>query len=154
MAFSDWKKEKGTAGLVSEADTLADKLASAKPHFVESHAAAAWFWQAQYLDQGQDLYRLNTWPAKAVTRFAADAQARIVTLRKARDYDLSDGLAVWMHTARALSEPRITPAVRAIWQHITAAGLNADSMAQDMIEEAGLPYVAGRRTPDGFAPEE
>ena len=39
--FDTWKKEKATAALVDEAQALADKLSQAKPHIVDSHAAAA-----------------------------------------------------------------------------------------------------------------
>ena len=45
---------------------------------------------------------------------------------------------------------QMVPAVRQIWHHVQHAPLNADSMAQDLIEDAGLTYVPGRRVPDGF----
>ena len=152
--FSEWKQEKATAALVDEAQAVADKLAAAKPYFVEGHAAAARFWAASYLADGQDLHQLIEWPTDAVARFAATAQARIATLRKAREYDSSDGLATWLHTARAVAEPRVAPAVREIWQHLLDAGPNADSMAEDMIQEAGLPADKGRGVPKGFASQD
>lgn len=152
--FSTWKQEKATAALVSEAQTMADRLAEAKPHVVEGQAAAARFWAASYLAEGQDLYRLIDWPAGAAARFAASAQAKITALRKQRAYDSSDGLAVWLHTARAVSEPRVAAPVREIWQHLLGAGSNADIMAQELIEEADLPADAGRRAPAGYGAED
>ena len=152
--FSDWKQEKATAGLVAEAQAVADRLAGAKPHHVEAHAAAARFWAASYLAEGQDLHLLADWPPAERRRFIAAAQTRIAALRKARSYDSSDGLAAWLHTARAVAEPRIAPPVREIWQHLMGAGQNADAMAQDLMDEAGLPADAGRRAPKGFAEED
>lgn len=151
--FSTWKQEKATAGLVDEAQALADKLAGAKPHHLESYAAAARFWAASYLAEGKDLYALTHWEAAAVARFASTAQAKVAALRKKREYDSSDGLTVWLHTARAILESRVAPAVREIWQHLLDAGPNADSMAEDLIQEAGLPADKGRRVPAGFAVE-
>jgi hypothetical protein len=151
MTFSTWKQEKATAALVEEAQALAEKLAAAKPHHVESYAAAARFWAASYLSEGKDLYELSHWKADAVSRFAATAQARVAALRKKREYDSSDGLAIWLHTARAVTETRVAPAVRDIWQHLMEAGPNADSMAQELIQDAGLPADMGRRVPAGFA---
>ena len=135
---------------MDEAQALADKLAAAKPHVRDAHAAAARFWAAHFLAQGQSVADLPTWPPVAVKRFANAAQARIAALRKAREYDSSDGLAIWLHTARAVTEPRIAPAAREIWQHILSAGPNAGSMAEDMLDEAGLPRGQGLRAPDGF----
>jgi hypothetical protein len=86
-----------------------------------------------------------------VTRFVTTTQTRIAALRKTRDYDLSDGLAVWLHTARALKEPRIARPVQDIWQMILNAGPNADSMATDLMAEAGLPAVLVRQSPVGRA---
>lgn len=151
--FSTWKQEKATAGLVDEAQALADKLAGAKPHHLESYTAAARFWAASYLAEGKDLYELPLWEAAAVARFASTAQAKVAALRKKREYDSSDGLTVWLHTARAILESRVAPAVREIWQHLVDAGPNADSMAEDLIQEAGLPADNGRRVPAGFAVE-
>ena len=88
-----------------------------------------------------------------IARFVTATQARIAALRKKRDYDLSDGLAVWLHTARALKEPRIARAVQDIWQMILTAGPNADSMATDLMGEAGLPAVLVRRAPAGIGPD-
>lgn len=150
--FSEWKQEKAVAGLVEAAQALADRLDGAKPHIVESHAAAARFWAASFLAEGQDLHQLSTWPAGRLARFVSEAEGRIAALRKARAYDSSDGLAVWLHTARAVSEPRVAPPVIALWQHLLEAGPNADSMAAEQIEEAGLPADPGRRVPVGFAP--
>ena len=152
--FSTWKQEKATAALVDEAQALAEKLAVAKPHHVESCAAAARFWAASYLADGKDLYELSQWKADAVARFATTAQATVAALRKKREYDSSDGLVIWLHTARAVTESRVAPAVRDIWQHLMDAGPNADSMAQDLIVDAGLPGDMGRRVPAGFAVED
>lgn len=154
MTFSTWKQEKATAALVEEAQALAEKLATAKPHHVESYAAAARFWAAFYLSEGKDLYQLFHWKADAVSKFAATAQARVAALRKKREYDSSDGLVIWLHTARAVTETRVAPAVRDIWQHLMDAGPNADSMAQELIQDAGLPADRGRRIPTGFAVKE
>jgi len=148
--FGTWKQEKATANLVDEAQALSDKLAKAKPHILESHAAAAQFWAASYLAAGQNLYDLTDWTPAAVARFASTAKTRIEALRKKRAYDSSDGLAIWLHTARAVTELRIAPAVREIWQQILNAGPNADSMALDLLQDAGLPLDQGRRVPKGF----
>ena len=149
--FSTWKQEKATAALVDEARALSDKLAAAKPHIVDSHAAAAQFWAASYLAIGQNLHELTVWKPAAVARFATAAQTKIAVLRKAREYDSSDGLAIWLHTARAVTEPRIAPAVREIWQQIVDAGPNADAMAHDLLQDAGLPVDQVRRIPKGFS---
>lgn len=148
--FKDWKIEKATAALVDEAQALADKLATAKPHVVDSHAAAARFWEASCLADGQALHDMMHWPAPQASRFAASLQGRITALRKARDYDKSDGLAIWLHTVRSVTEPRLAPAVAEIWQRLLAAGQNADAMAIDQITEAGLPTDPGRRAPRGL----
>lgn len=149
--FSTWKQEKATEAFVDEAQAMADKLAGAKPHLVDSHAATAAFWAATYLAVGQDLYGLAGWKPAVVVRFATSLQTRIAALRKQRAYDSSDGLAIWLHTARAVTEPRIAPAARDIWQVILNAGPNAGPMAQDLMQEAGLPVVA-LRAPKGFDP--
>ncbi len=149
--FSAWKDEKAIATLVEEAQAVSDKLATTKPHFRDAHAAAAQVWVAKSLAEGQDLYSLSDWPPAAVKRFASSAKTRVAALRKARDYDSSDGLAVWLHTARAISEPRIAPAVRDIWQHLMGAGPNAQSMAEETLQEAGLPLGGALRIPKGFA---
>jgi len=148
--FNTWKQEKATASLVDEAQALSDKLATAKPHILESHAAAALFWAAAYLADGQNLHELTLWKPAAVTRFILTAQTRIAALRKKREYDSSDGLAIWLHTARAVAEPRIAPVVREIWQLILNAGPNADAMAQDQMQEAGISAQDGRRAPRGL----
>jgi hypothetical protein len=150
--FSTWKQEKATAALVDEAQDLSEKLAQAKPHIVDSHAAAARFWAATYLSNGQKLHDLADWKPAAIARFSSTAQTRIAALRKAREYDSSDGLAIWLHTARAVTEPRIAPPVRDIWQHIVNAGPNADAMAADLMQDAGLPADETRRVPKGFGP--
>ena len=152
--FSTWKQEKATAALVDEAQALSDKLAERKPHILDSHAAAARFWAASYLASGQDLHDLMVWPPATVARFASGVQTRIAALRKAREYDSSDGLAIWLHTARAVTEPRIAPAVRTIWQQILNAGPNADGMALDLLQDAGLAVDEGRRIPNGFGDED
>ncbi len=148
--FSDWKGEKATVALVDAAQAVVDKLAASKPHFTESHAATAHFWAASYLSDGLDLYTLAQWTPSALARFIAGAQAKIASLRKQRDYDSSDGLAVWLHTARAIAEPRVAPAVRDIWRQLSEAGPNADAMADDLLTDAGLPLAKHRRIPSGF----
>jgi len=132
---------------------MADKLAAAKPHVRDAHAAAAQFWAGYFLDKGQDLTDLADWPEAAVKRFVNAAQTRIAALRKARDYDSSDGLAVWMHSARALTEPRIAPPVREIWQLLLTVGPNAAGMGQDLLQEAGLP-PSMLAAPKGFEPQD
>jgi DNA-binding transcriptional regulator PaaX len=151
--FSAWQQEKATEALVADAQAVADRLASAKPHVVDSTAATAWFWAASLQADGQDLYAIARWPAAAVARFVTATQTRIAALRKKRDYDLSDGLAVWLHTARALKEPRIAPPVQDIWHLILNAGPNADTMATDLMAEAGLTAVLVRQAPAGIAPD-
>lgn len=148
--FEAWKQEKAVAALVGAAQDMADRLASAKPHMRDSHAAHARFWHATHLAEGQDLADLAQWPGAARTRFAAMAQTRIAALRKAREYDSSDGLAVWLHTARAVDEPRIAPPVRDIWQSLMSAGRNADAMAADLITDAGLAVPPFAGAPHGF----
>lgn len=149
--FSAWKDEKAIANLVEEAKAVSEKLASTKPHFRDAHAAAAQVWVAKSLAEGQDLYSLIDWPPAEVKRFASSAKTRVAALRKAREYDMSDGLAIWLHTARAVSEPRIAPAVRDIWQHLMQAGPNAQGMAEELLQEAGLPAGGALRIPKGFS---
>jgi hypothetical protein len=151
--FSTWQQEKATDALVADAQAVADRLASAKRHVVDSYAATAWFWAASLQAEGQDPYAIASWPPAAVARFVTATQTRIASLRKKREYDLSDGLAVWLHTARALKEPRIAPPVQEIWQMILNAGPNADTMATDLMAEAGLPAVLVRQAPAGIAPD-
>ena len=148
--FNAWKHEKATEALVEEAQALAEKLSETKPHILDSHAAAAQFWAASYLAAGQDLFNLTDWKPAATARFATAAQSKIAALRKKREYDSSDGLAIWLHTARAVTEPRVAPAARNIWQQILKAGPNALSMAQDLLHDAGLPAEEDRRVPTGF----
>ena len=148
--FNDWKQEKATAALVDEAQALADRLASAKPHIVDSYAATAQVWAATYFAAGQTLHDLTDWPPTAVKRFVSSAQTQIAALRKKREYDSSDGLAVWLHTARAVGEPRIAPAVQQIWQHLLATGPNAEAMTADLLQDAGLPLDVPHRCPKGF----
>lgn len=152
--FDTWKKEKATMALIDEAQALSDKLAQAKPHIVDSHAAAAWYWAASYLAAGQNIQDLINWPSAAAARFATTAQAKIAALRKQREYDSSDGLAIWLHTARAVTEPRIAPAAREIWQQLLATGPNADAMTQDLLQDAGLPFDQIRYIPKGFSVED
>lgn len=152
--FNEWKQEKATAALVDAAQAVAVKLAEAKLHVLDSHAAAARFWAATYLASGQNLYEMVTWTPAAATRFAKAAQSRIAALRKVREYDSSDGLAIWLHTARAVTEPRIVPAVRDIWHQILNAGPNADAMADELSQDAGLSGDSGRRAPSGFGIED
>lgn len=148
--FHAWKQEKATAALVDEAQALAEKLADTKAHIVDSYGAHARVWAVSALQDGKDLHALALWPAAAVARFISATQTKIAALRKARDYDSSDGLAVWLHTARAVKEPRIAPAVRQIWRHLLAAGPNCDAMALDLLQDAGLPLDQPFGCPKGF----
>jgi hypothetical protein len=150
--FNAWKQEKAIAALVDEAQALADKLGSAKPHIRDSHAANARFWELSYLAEGQTLHDVANWPPAAIARFVSGAQSKITALRKKRFYDSSDGLTVWLHTARAVTEPRIAPAARDIWQQILAAGPNTDTMVNDLLAEAGLSGPPARQAPAGFDP--
>jgi hypothetical protein len=152
--FNNWQQEKAIAALVDQAQAMADKLAAAKPHVVDSHAAAAAFWAAHYLASGQNLHDLIDWKAPAAARFAAAANTKIAALRKQRAYDSSDGLATWMHAARAVTEPRIAPPVQQMWRYLSKAGPNAVSMAADMLQDAGLPIGAALSVPKGFHSEE
>lgn len=152
--FSNWKQEKSRTALVEEAQALSDKLAAAKPHVLDSHAAAAQFWAVFHLSNGLNLHELADWKPVNVARFAATALTKIAALRKQREYDSSDGLAIWLHTARAVTEPRIAPAVRDIWRQLSQAGINADAMARDLLQDAGLPMDHGRRMPKGFQVED
>jgi hypothetical protein len=148
--FHAWKQEKAIAALVEEAQALAEKLSDTKPHIVDSYAAYAQLWAATYLAEGKDLHDLSHWPSAAVTKFVSATQTKIAALRKKRDYDSSDGLAIWLHTARAVKEQRIAPAVCEIWQHLLAAGPNADAMTQDLLQDAELPAAQRPRVPKGF----
>lgn len=152
--FNAWKQEKAAAALVAEAQAVADKLVSAKPHVTDSLAATAWFWSSALQAEGQDVLAIAGWSQDAIARFVTKTQTRIAALRKKRDYDLSDGLAVWLHTARAVTEPRILPPVREIWQMILDAGPNAESMAGDLLAEAGLPRQPRVVAPTGFGPDD
>ncbi len=148
--FKNWKEEKATTALVDEAQILADKLATAKPHILDSQTAYAQFWAASHLLKGQDLRDMLLWKPAVLARFIATTETKIASLRKQRDYESSDGLTIWLHTARALKEPRILPAVREIWKHIMAAGPNGDTMADDLFQDAGLPPWRNRDVPQGF----
>ncbi|PJF07794.1 hypothetical protein [Pseudorhodobacter sp. MZDSW-24AT] len=148
--FGAWKQEKAIQALVDEAQAVAERLASAKPHAVEQHAAAAQFWAQAYRAEGLDLTRMGRWTPAEVARFLRGAQSKIAALRKARDYVSSDGLAAWLHTARAVQEPRVAPPVREIWAHLAAAGQNVEAMLADLLEDAGLPEASGRVLPEGF----
>ena len=106
------------------------------------------------MSNGLILYDMTDWKPKDLTRFAAAAEAKIAALRKQRAYDSSDGLAVWLHTARAVTEPRIAPAVRDIWRQLSAAGPNGDAMRDDLLQDAGLPIPQSRNMPKGFAGDE
>ncbi len=145
--FSTWAKEKAVTVLVEAAQALADKLEDAKRHILDSHAAAAQVWAETYRAEGVDLEALASWTPAARKRFAGSVQTRINALRKARAYDSSDGLAIWLHTARALDEARIMPPVREIWAHLALAGPNADAMAEEQLAEAGLPAPTRRPLP-------
>lgn len=151
--FGTWKAEKAITALVDEAQDMADKLASAKPHFVDSHAAEAQFWVVSHRADGVDLTGVATWKPAALARFIKASEGKIAALRKAREYSRSDGLAIWLHTARAVTEPRILPPVRAIWQRLTEAGPNAVGLAEDMLTDAGLPPEGRLQVPAGFEPQ-
>ena len=94
------------------------------------------------------------WTPAASARFAATATTKIEAWRKKREYDSSNGLAIWLHTARAVMEPRIAPTVRGIWQQILNTGPNADSLACDLLQDAGLPVDQDRRAPKGLGVED
>ncbi|MGV8952621.1 MAG: hypothetical protein ACOH2M_16080 [Cypionkella sp.] len=151
--FQAWKQEKLTAGLVDEAQALSDKLASAKPYVLDSFAATARVWAAKSLAAGQNLYDLHDLTPAAAHRYVTATQTKIAALRKAQDYDMSDGASVWLHTARGVTEPRIAVVVTEIWRQILTAGPNAESMAQDLLDDAGLTVEDGRRAPKGFGIE-
>ena len=152
--FGNWMQEKATLTLIDEAQTVADKLATAKPHVLDGYSAAMQFWAASYLADGVDLHELSQWKPATAERFAKVTATRIAALRKKREYDSSDGLAIWLHTARAVTEPRIAPMVRDIWERLSEASSNADMMADDLLQEAGLPPVLNRSVPQGFEVEE
>jgi hypothetical protein len=52
-----------------------------------------------------------------------------------------------------VTEPRILPPVRAIWQRLTEAGPNAVGLAEDMLTDAGLPPEGRLQVPAGFEPQ-
>lgn len=148
--FKNWQKEKATTALVDAAQELADKLEIAKPHIRDSQAAFAQFWREAYFVKGQDLQDITLWKPSVVTRFVAAAETKIASLRKQREYESSDGLTIWLHTARAVTEPRIAPAVRDIWQLLKNAGPNAGAMVDDLLQDAGLPLGRVACVPQGF----
>jgi hypothetical protein len=148
--FSAWKQEKAATALVEAAQEMADKLAGAKPHHRDSAAAHARFWVLSHAALGQDLTTLPDWPAAALKKFVSASQTRINALRKGREYDMADGLAVWLHTARAVTAPAITPPVAQIWALLAEAGPNAPSMGDDLLETAGLPVDDRPWTPAQF----
>lgn len=148
--FGAWKQEKAIAALDAEAQALADKLAQAKPHFVDAHLAEAIVWVARLQAEGVDLRGVAGWTPTLAARFAKTSAAKIAVLRKAREYGRSDGLTIWLHTARSVSEPRLVPAVRAIWRALDRAGPNAEGMALDLLAEAGLPGDGQRFVPQGY----
>ena len=151
--FNAWQQEKATEALVGDAQAVADRLASSKQHVIDSYAATTWFWAASLQAEGKDPLAIASWPPGAVARFVTTIQTRIAALRKKGDYDLSDGLAVWLHTARAVKEPRIAGPVRDIWQMILNAGPNADTMTTELMAEAELPAMLVRQGPAGFDPD-
>lgn len=148
--FKNWQKEKATTALIDAAEDLAEKLETAKPHVRDSHVAFAQFWAAAYLVKGQDLDGISLWKPTAIARFIKATEAQIADLRKQREYDSSDGLAVWLHTARAITEPRLAPAVQDIWRLLVGVGPNADAMVDDLLQDADLPPRQPRRIPRGF----
>ena len=139
--FADWKAEKAVQALVDEAQAWADRLSSAKPHQLEAQAAAGWYWAAFYLSEGRDLTTMAAWKPLELKRFVTATQTKIAALRKARDYEVSDGLTLWLHAARAVTEPRIAPPAAEIWALIAGVGQNADTMAEERCLEAGIPYM-------------
>ena len=149
--FNDWKLEKAVAALVTEAQDLSDKLGTAKPHILDTQAAMARLWAARQASEGLDLYAMATWKAPALKKFTSATQTRINALRKARAWDEADGLKVWLHTARALAEPRILAPVQEIWRQLAHAGPNADAMAEELLVEEGLSPDPGRAIPKGLA---
>ena len=148
--FGTWKAEKAVQALVDEAQALADKLVGAKPHFVDAYAAWAQVWAVQHRAEGLDLAGVLGWKPAEAARFAKAAATRIAAFRKAREYERSDGLTIWMHTARAVSEPRLLPPVRAIWAALDLAGPNVATMAEEALAEAGLSVGAARVVPVGL----
>lgn len=150
MGFGDWKLEKAVQGLIDEAQGLADKLDAMKPHVTDGLAAAAAFWAVSYQETGQDLHQIGTWKPADLRRFISGTNSKIAALRKQRLYDSSDGLAVWLHTARAVTEPRVAPAAKSIWFKLSQAGPNADSWLADLLQDAGLNSDQSRRVPLGF----
>lgn len=148
--FKSWQQEKATTALIDEAQALTGKLASAKPHWLDSHAAFAEFWRQSHLALGQDLQELHLWKPTSIARFIKATEAKVAALRKQREYESSDGLTIWLHTARAVTEPRLVPAVRDLWQLLMKAGPNADAMAEELLQDAGLPAEQNRRIPTGF----
>lgn len=152
--FKNWQREKATTALIDEAQALADKLDTAKPHVLDGHAAFSQFWEASYLNEKQDLHALSRLKPEALKRFISATESKIAALRKQREYESSDGLAIWLHTARAVTEPRIAPAVRHIWQLLLTAGPNADAMLDDLLQDSDLPPRESRRVPQGFQAED
>jgi len=148
--FNDWKVEKAITALIDEAQDLAERLATAKPHVRDSYASFAQVWQATYLVENQDLYDLRLLKPDVLKRFISKTETKIAALRKQREYDSSDGLAVWLHTARAIAQPRVAPAVCQIWHLLLTVGPNADAMTDDLLQDAGLPPRTSRRVPQGF----
>lgn len=149
--FKSWQLEKAVQAVIDEAQGMVDRLASAKPHVVESYAAYAQLWAVTLLGEGLDLRDLAGWKPAEVKRFITGTQTRIAALRKKREYDSSDGLAVWLHTARSVTEPRIAPAVGEIWRLLQDTGVNVDAMITDLLQDAGLPSDHPRMSPKGLA---
>jgi hypothetical protein len=148
--FKNWQLEKAVQALIDEAEAMADRLGSAKPHVAESYGAAAQFWAVTYLNDGQDLRTIGAWKQTEVKRFIGVSQTKIAALRKKRDYVSSDGLAVWLHTARAVVEVRVRPPVIEIWRLLTVTENNSEAMANELLLDAGLPPGVGRSLPTGF----
>ena len=40
--------------------------------------------------------------------------------------------------------------MREIWRQLSQVGPNADAMADDLLQDAGLPVVSNRSVPKGF----
>jgi hypothetical protein len=148
--FKNWQLEKAVQALIDEAQAVADRLGSGKAHVIESYAAYAQVWAVTFHVAGQDVQDLAAWKPAEVKRFISATQTKIAALRKQRLYDSSDGLAVWLHTARAVSEPRIEPAVAEIWRLLQSGGSNAVSMTEDLLDDAGLPKEHKQFAPKRF----
>ncbi|MEH6774378.1 MAG: hypothetical protein V7668_10675 [Cereibacter changlensis] len=148
--FNDWKKEKAVQAWIDAAQAVVDRLETSKPHVIDGLAAEAQLWAARYRAEGQELLEIAGWTPAERARFISKAETKIAALRKQRAHDSSDGLAVWLHSALALTEPRVAPAARSLWQMLSGAGDNARTMLAEKLAEADLPPEPDLRRPEGF----